>query len=141
MIDILQNNEISVILMHGFMQNEDKKSSVDIVKEVSDFFYEKIEFLKKVLDIYKYYGEDATAERKNFLDDMAKTRTPGNAIEVFLNGEKVFQYASGYSDLENTLYSNQIQVFMYRSQLLPYPRHSRNQRASKCEHSLHQHIV
>ena len=28
---------------------------------------EKIEFLKKVLDIYKYYGEDATAERKSFL--------------------------------------------------------------------------
>jgi dihydropteroate synthase len=47
MIDILQNNEISVILMHGFMQKEDKKSSVDIVKEVSDFFYKKIEFLKE----------------------------------------------------------------------------------------------
>ena len=37
---------------------------------------------------------------KNFLDYMAEERTPGNAVEVFLNGKQVFRYASGYSDLE-----------------------------------------
>lgn len=37
---------------------------------------------------------------KNFLDFMAAERTPGNAVEVFLNGRQVFKYACGYSDLE-----------------------------------------
>ena len=37
---------------------------------------------------------------KNFLDFMAAERTPGNAVEVFLNGKRVFKYACGYSDLE-----------------------------------------
>ena len=37
---------------------------------------------------------------KNFLDIMAAERTPGNAVEVFLNGKQVFKYACGYSDLE-----------------------------------------
>ena len=40
---------------------------------------------------------------KNFMDYMAAERTPGNAIEVYLKGEKVFQYAVGYSDLENRI--------------------------------------
>lgn len=38
---------------------------------------------------------------KNFMDYMAAERTPGNAVEVYLDGKKVFQYASGYSDLES----------------------------------------
>lgn len=38
---------------------------------------------------------------KVFMDHMAAERTPGNAVEVYLGGEKVFQYVSGYSDLEN----------------------------------------
>ena len=37
---------------------------------------------------------------KNFLDDMAANHTPGNAVTVYLEGKKVFHYASGYSDLE-----------------------------------------
>lgn len=36
-----------------------------------------------------------------FMDFMAQERTPGNAIEVYLKGEKVFSYASGFADLEN----------------------------------------
>lgn len=40
---------------------------------------------------------------KRFMDEMAAERTPGNAIEVYLGGEKVFQYVSGYSDLENQM--------------------------------------
>lgn len=31
---------------------------------------------------------------------MAAEHTPGNAVEVFLDGKQVFKYASGYSDLE-----------------------------------------
>ena len=37
---------------------------------------------------------------KNFMDFMAKEKTPGNAVEVYLGGERVFSYASGYSSLE-----------------------------------------
>lgn len=38
---------------------------------------------------------------KQFMDHMAAERTPGNAIEVYVKGKKVFQYACGYSDLES----------------------------------------
>lgn len=38
---------------------------------------------------------------KNFMDHMAQERTPGNAVEVYLDGKSVFKYESGYSDLEN----------------------------------------
>ena len=40
---------------------------------------------------------------KNFMDHMAQTRTPGNAVEVYLHNQLVFRYASGYSDLENRI--------------------------------------
>ena len=40
---------------------------------------------------------------KNFMDHMAADRTPGNAVEVYLGGKKVFQYEAGYSDLENQI--------------------------------------
>ena len=36
-----------------------------------------------------------------FMDYMAKERTPGNAIIIYLGGKRVFQYASGYADLES----------------------------------------
>lgn len=36
---------------------------------------------------------------KNFMDESTATRTPGNAIEVYLGGQPVFRYASGYADL------------------------------------------
>ena len=38
---------------------------------------------------------------KNFMDYMAAEHTPGNAVEVFLDGKQVFRYASGFSDLES----------------------------------------
>lgn len=38
---------------------------------------------------------------EKFLDYMAAEHTPGNAVEVFLDGKQVFKYASGYSDLES----------------------------------------
>ena len=37
---------------------------------------------------------------KNFMDDMARNHSPGNAAEVYLNGKLVFQYACGYENLE-----------------------------------------
>lgn len=40
---------------------------------------------------------------KNFMDHMAAERTPGNAVEVYLNGKQVFRYACGYSDLANQI--------------------------------------
>ena len=38
---------------------------------------------------------------KNFLDYMAAEHTPGNAVEVFVDGKQVFRYACGFSDLES----------------------------------------
>lgn len=40
---------------------------------------------------------------KKFMDHMAAERTPGNAVEVYLGGKKVFQYFAGYADLENQI--------------------------------------
>lgn len=37
---------------------------------------------------------------KLFLDHLSSEYNPGNAIEVYLDGELVYRYASGYSDLE-----------------------------------------
>lgn len=77
MIDILQNNEISVIIMHGFMQNEDKKSSVDIVKEVSDFFYKKIEFLKENdIDLSKVILDLGIGFGKTFEENIELIKNP-----------------------------------------------------------------
>lgn len=40
---------------------------------------------------------------KNFMDDMARERTPGNAIEVYLDNQCVFRYESGFADYENRI--------------------------------------
>ena len=40
---------------------------------------------------------------KKIMDHMAEERTPGNAVEVYLGGKKVFQYCAGYADLENQI--------------------------------------
>lgn len=40
---------------------------------------------------------------KDFLDHMAQTRTPGNAVEVYLHNQLVFRYVCGYSDFENKI--------------------------------------
>ena len=37
---------------------------------------------------------------KNFMDRLTDWRIPGNVINIYRNGEKVFEYASGYSDVE-----------------------------------------
>lgn len=37
---------------------------------------------------------------KQFMDRVVFTRTPGSCVEVRVKGEKVFSYASGYSDIE-----------------------------------------
>lgn len=40
---------------------------------------------------------------KKFMDFRAREISPGNAVEVYLGGKKVFRYACGYSDLENRI--------------------------------------
>lgn len=51
---------------------------------------------------------------KQFMDFMAEAQTPGNAIEIYLGGKKVFEYTSGYSDLENkTPLSGKEHYFIY----------------------------
>lgn len=37
---------------------------------------------------------------KNFMDFMAEKRSPGNAIEVYVDGKQAFKYQSGVSDIE-----------------------------------------
>ena len=38
---------------------------------------------------------------KQFLDHMAAERSPGNAVAVYQGGKLVYEYASGYADLES----------------------------------------
>jgi len=40
---------------------------------------------------------------QEFMDFMARERTPGNAVEVYLDGKSVFRYHSGYSNLEKKI--------------------------------------
>ena len=37
---------------------------------------------------------------KELMDYMALERSPGSAVNIYLGGELVYEYASGYSDLE-----------------------------------------
>lgn len=46
---------------------------------------------------------------------MAKSRTPGNAIEIYKDGQKIFEYASGYSDLENNVHLNGDELYFIYS--------------------------
>ena len=38
---------------------------------------------------------------ENFMDRLTAWRIPGNSIEVYLKGERVFEYSSGYASLES----------------------------------------
>ena len=40
---------------------------------------------------------------KDFMDRLTSWRIPGNSISVCLDGKEVFDYRSGYSDLENKI--------------------------------------
>lgn len=40
---------------------------------------------------------------KNFMEYLTSWRIPGNTACVYLNGEEVFRFSSGYSDLENKI--------------------------------------
>ncbi len=43
---------------------------------------------------------------ERFMDHLTQEKVPGNAINIYLGGQKVFEYASGYSDLENGIRMN-----------------------------------
>ncbi len=38
---------------------------------------------------------------KEFMDHMARERTPGCAVQIYLDGKRIFRYDSGYADLEH----------------------------------------
>ena len=40
---------------------------------------------------------------KQLMNEWTKTYNPGNAVEIYLNGERVFRYAAGLKDVENNL--------------------------------------
>ncbi len=40
---------------------------------------------------------------KNFMDHLTTEMVPGNAVCVYVRGQEVFRYASGYADLENRI--------------------------------------
>ncbi len=40
---------------------------------------------------------------KQFMDKLALEKSPGNAIEIFKDGKRVFKYAAGLSDVENNV--------------------------------------
>ena len=51
---------------------------------------------------------------KDLMDHFTSWRIPGNAAVVYLHGEKVFEYASGYSDVENKVpMSKNSLMYMY----------------------------
>ena len=55
---------------------------------------------------------------KNFMDDMADQHTPGNAVEVYLNGRSVFRYSRGYADLKGKVPMREMSCFIS----IPVPR-------------------
>ncbi|MBQ7400030.1 MAG: beta-lactamase family protein [Clostridia bacterium] len=51
---------------------------------------------------------------KNFMDKLSREKVPGNAVEIYLGGKKVFSYSSGYSNLENkTRMTGNEHLFIY----------------------------
>lgn len=51
---------------------------------------------------------------KNFMDKLSREKVPGNAVEIYLGGKRVFSYASGYSNLESkTSMTGSEHLFIY----------------------------
>jgi len=52
---------------------------------------------------------------EDFMDHLTSWRIPGCACRVYMNGEKVFSYASGYADVENKIKmdAEHHRMFMY----------------------------
>ena len=40
---------------------------------------------------------------KNFMDSLTEWIVPGNSVVIYKDGKKVFEYSSGYSDLEKKI--------------------------------------
>ena len=36
-----------------------------------------------------------------FMDMLSEKKVPGNAVTVYIDGKKIFSYASGFADLES----------------------------------------
>ena len=43
---------------------------------------------------------------KSFMNDLTEWRIPGNSVVVYKDNEKVFEYSSGFSDVENKIKMN-----------------------------------
>ncbi len=40
---------------------------------------------------------------KNFMNRLTSWRIPGNSITIYIDNRRVFDYSSGYSDVENKM--------------------------------------
>lgn len=51
---------------------------------------------------------------KNFMDSLTEWIIPGNSVVIYKDGEKVFEYSSGYSDLEKKIKkTGEEQLYIY----------------------------
>ena len=50
---------------------------------------------------------------KNFMDSLTEWIIPGNSVVIYKDGKKVFEYSSGYSDLEKKIKKNEYLTGLY----------------------------
>lgn len=51
---------------------------------------------------------------KNFMDSLTEWIIPGNSVVIYKDGKKVFEYSSGYSDLEKKIKkTGEEQLYIY----------------------------
>lgn len=51
---------------------------------------------------------------KNLMDSLTDWIIPGNSVVIYKDGEKVYEYSSGYSDLDNKIkMTGKEQIYVY----------------------------
>ena len=57
------------------------------------------------VNIIKIYGGNTMNFQniKNFMDRLTAELVPGNVLCMYIRGQEVFRYASGYADMENRI--------------------------------------
>ena len=59
---------------------------------------------------------------KKLLDRLCEWRIPGNTVDIYKNGELVFEYCGGFADVEKGIKADATKyMYMYScSKILPY---------------------